>query len=280
MKKFLQYSISAIVVLATVVGLVSFYYENEAVKAMNHFDANRFSKANFTMSELALFCDIAFADEGVRVRKWNKDIKVEIKNIEELDRKSIDEVDSIIALLAPLVAPLKIERVKKGGNLHIYRNVTQVTSSKARHEWKPRYVNGLSKINKATAHSWNITFACVYDGCNSCAQTLLHEFEHAIGLDHPINLYADYLTIGRSVIPQYFRSQEEVQNFLNQPFYLSEQEKTVIRMLYSSEIRAGLHIDLFAKEMGFSETDIKRMFPNKGKKMEVVVYPPYEQQFK
>jgi len=276
MKKFLQYGTLTLILLITAVGLVSFYYENAAIRNANAFDAEKFIGEGFTMQELALFCDIAFADDGMRIRKWETDIRVEIKNIDEIDRSAIDEVDSIIALLAPLVAPLKMERVHSGGNLHVYRNVTRVQSSKSPGEYKPRYVNGVSKINRKTPYSWSITHARVYDACGAQCQTLLHEFEHALGLDHPINLYPYYLTIGRSVIPQYFSTQEEIKDFLSQPFYLSEQEKKAIKMLYSPEIKSGLAIDNFARKIGLSEEDIKWMIPNKARKQqEVVVYPAY-----
>ena len=275
MKKFLQYGTITLILSFTSIGLASFYYENAAVRNANDFDSESFIASGFTMDELALFCDIAFADDGIRIRKWDTDIRVEIKNIEDIDRKAIDEVDSIIAILAPLVAPLKMERVSRNGNLHVYRNVTSVKSSKPHHVPKPKYVNGIAKINSKSPYSWSIRHAIVYDGCGNQCQTLLHEFEHALGLDHPINMYPYYLTIGRSVIPQYFSSQEEIQDFLSKPYYISEQEKKAIKMLYSPQIKAGLHIDKFAREMGFSDDDIKLMIPNKNKKQEVVVYPAY-----
>jgi len=275
MIKFLQYGTISVILLLTAAGLASFYYENAVIRSANEFNADKFISTGFTMEELALFCDIAFADDGIRIRKWDKDIKVEIKNIDEINQKAIDEVDSIISLLAPLVAPLKMERVHKNGNLHVYRNVTKVKSSKPHSVPKPKYVNGIAKINSKSRFSWSINFAIVYDGCGNQCQTLLHEFEHALGLDHPINMYSFYLTIGRSVIPQYFSSQEEIQEFLAQPYYLSEHEKKAIRMLYSTEVKPGLHIDTFAKRMGFSDDDIRLMIPNKNKKQEIVVYPAY-----
>ncbi|MBB4036986.1 hypothetical protein GGR21_002900 [Dysgonomonas hofstadii] len=275
MKKFLQYGTLTLLLLLAASGLASFYYENAAIRSANDFNSEKFIESGFTIEELALFCDIAFADDGVRIRKWTKDIKVEIKNIGEIDKRAIDEVDSIISLLAPLIAPLKIERVRKDGNLHVYRNVTHVKSSKPHHVPKPKYVNGISKINSKSRFSWSIDFAIVYAGCGNQCQTLLHEFEHALGLDHPINMYSYYLTIGRSVIPQYFSSQEAIKDFLAQPYYLSEQEKKAIRMLYSPHIKAGLHIDNFARKMGFSDEDIRWMIPNKNKKQEVIVYPAY-----
>lgn len=271
--KFLQYGIFSIIILLTTIGLVAFVMESSAAKEARRFDSNKFmTSVEYTKDELSLFCDIAFTDEEVCVRKWKKDIKVEIINIAELDKYSIAEVDSVIAILAPLIEPIKIKRVEKDGNLHVHRKVQQVTPSKP----EKNCLNGLARINKKTPYSWEISYACIYDGCEASSQTLMHEFQHALGLSHPIKLYSYYLTIGRSVIPQYFRSKEEIQNFLDQPFYLSEQEKTVIKMLYSPEIPAGLHINLFADRMGFNKEDRKQMIPDINKKPRIVVYPSYE----
>ncbi len=273
MVQYAKYIIFSFMILVGTFGLVSFGYENAVIKEARRFNAQKFKDARYTDEELSLFCDIAFMHEETRIRKWTKDIKVEIKNIADLDQKSIAEVDSVIAIFAPLIAPLKIERVKKDGNLHVYRKVSKVTSSKPKDQPRPKYLNGLAKTNRVTRYSSNITFACIYDGQHASSQTLIHEFEHALGLNHPIKLYPYYVTIGRSVIPQYFRSIDEIRAFYNQPFYLSEQEKTVIRMLYSPEIKSGLHIDLFAQKMGFSEDDKVRMIPNINKKPRIIVYP-------
>jgi len=252
--------------------------ESVAVMETRVFDAEKFTqKTEYTAEELELFCDVAFMSEDTRIRKWRKDIKVEIKNINQLDRKSIAEVDSVIALLAPLVAPLKMERVHSGGNLLVYRNVEEIIPSRTKSIPHAVTINGMTKIGGKMAHTWAIDSASIYDGKYADPQTLLHEFEHAIGLAHPVRLYPYYLTIGRSVIPQYFRSLEEVQAYLKQPFYLSEQEKTVIRMLYSPEIRSGLHIETFMKKMGFSEEEKSRLIPEVSKRKAVIVYPsPFE----
>lgn len=266
-----KYSVLSISVLLITAGMVSFGLENAALREARSFDAKEFKEIPFTMEELTLFCDVAFVYENTRIRKWTTDIKVEIKNKEHLDEKYIDEVDSVIAIFAPLIAPLKIERVEKGGNLHVYRKVNCVAGNKYSGKW--HYLNGLSRINKKTAYSWDISFACVYDGYNADSQTLIHEFQHALGLDHPINLYSFYVNIGRSVIPQYFQSQKEFSAYVNEPFYLSGQEKKVIRMLYSPQVRPGLHIDIFTKRMGLSKSDVRKMLPNKDKPRSVIIYP-------
>lgn len=269
MVKYVKYMIFSSIVLTTILGSASFVYESAVINETRDFDAVNFRMVDFSDEDLSLFCDIAFTDDEVRIRKWRKDIKVEIKNIEELDSRSVEEVDSVIAILAPLIAPLKIERVRRDGNLHVYRRVEKVNPSKP----EPFCLNGLARINKVKPYSWDITYASIYDGCEASSQTLMHEFEHALGLNHPIKLYSYYVTIGRSVIPQYLRSQKEIIAFRSQPFYLSDQEKSVIKMLYSDEIKSGMHIETFARKMGFTDEDRKRMIPDINKKPRIIVYP-------
>lgn len=263
----------SIITLATIIGMASHCLEGITASSIRNFDVEKFKSIDFTEDELGLFCDIAFMHEDVQIRKWEEDIKVEIKNIADIDKKSIAEVDSIIAILAPLIAPVKIERVERNGNLHVYRHVKRIKSATPPSIFKPKYVNGLTQINKKTPYNWNITFACIYDGPSTTAQTLLHEFEHALGLGHPFKPYPYYVTIGRSVIPQYFKTDEEFMAFINQPFYISEQEKKVIRMLYSPDIKSGLHIDVFALRMNFDEEDKLRLLPNIRKEPKTIVYP-------
>lgn len=263
----------SIIILITMIGIAALCIENITASSTRNFHVDGFKSVEFTDDELGLFCDIAFMHEDIQIRKWNEDIRVEIKNITDIDKKSIEEVDSIIAILAPLIAPLKLERVDKNGNIHVYRHVKSTKSATPHSLSKPKYVNGLTQINKKTPYNWNITFACIYDGPSTTAQTLLHEFEHALGLGHPFKPYPYYLTIGRSVIPQYFKTDEEFMAFINQPFYISEQEKKVIRMLYSPEIKSGLHIDIFAQKMEFDEEDRIKMLPNIKKKPKIIVYP-------
>ncbi|MBF0647483.1 hypothetical protein IR083_01460 [Dysgonomonas sp. GY75] len=273
MVKYAKYTIFSLIILSTTTGLVSFVYENAAVKETRRFNADKFRETGYNEDELSLFCDVAFMFENSRIRKWDRDIKVEIKNIGELSQQSIDEVDSVIAILAPLIAPVKMERVTNGGNLHVYRRVPEVVSNKL-----PQSIclNGMSKVNRRSSYSWSINFAMIYDGCHASSQTLMHEFQHALGLDHPIKLYPYYVTIGRSVIPQFFRSQDEIRNMMKEPFYISKEEKMVIKMLYSSEIRSGLHVETFAQKMGFTDAERKLMIPDVNKRPRIIIYPEEE----
>ena len=95
-------------------------------------DAAAFQKEKeYTKEELLLFADFAFPND--RIRKYDEDIRVVIKNKEYLNDASIHEVDSIIAILAPLVHPIKIYRVEKNGNLVVTRN--KQTSGKYRRDF-------------------------------------------------------------------------------------------------------------------------------------------------
>lgn len=273
MMKFVKYIVLSIAILVMTIGMVSSLRESAFVRETRTFDAEKFKEMKYTDKELALFCDVAFMSEDTRIRKWRKDIKVEIKNIDQLNRKAIAEVDSVIALLAPLIAPVKISRVNDGGNLLVYRKVKEIVSSRTKYLPRSACINGMTRIGARADYSWAIDSAAIYDGHNADPQTLLHEFQHALGLAHPVRLYPYYVTIGRSVIPQYFHSQKEVQAYMKQPFYMSEEEKTVLKMLYSPEVVSGLHIETFIKKMGFSEDEKFWLIPEVSKRKAVVVYP-------
>jgi hypothetical protein len=273
MMKLIKYIVLSIAILVMTIGTVSSLRESAMIRETRVFDAEKFKEMKYTGEELALFCDVAFMSEDTRIRKWRKDIKVEIRNINRLDRKTIAEVDSVIALLAPLVAPLKMERVNAGGNLHVYRKVKDIIPSRTKYLPHSVCINGMTKIGARASYSWAIDSAAIYDCDHADPQTLLHEFQHALGLTHPVRLYPYYITIGRSVIPQYFRSQKETQAYLRQPFYLSEEEKTVIKMLYSTEVRSGLQIETFVKKMGFSDEEKLWLIPEASKRKAVVIYP-------
>lgn len=244
--KYFPFGIFLSVLLAVGVVLVFIVYNNSREERAQDIDVEAFEKIGYTNEELMLFSDIAFRNKSERIRKWETDIKVEVKNLQGKNSESITEVDSIISILAPLIAPLKIERVKKNGNLIVYRGVTYAPVSVK--SGRVKYLNGLSRVNEPSRTSWDIYYASIYHGnSNGGTQTLMHEFEHALGLDHPIKIYPFYVTIGRSVIPSGFVS-DPISS--EQAFYISEQEKTVIRMLYSNSIKPGLRRLVFEEKMG------------------------------
>ena len=246
-QKLIKYSVLLSVLLITVCGTAAHFYREAEDKKAQEFDSNAFDNIQYTDEELSLFNDIAFNRDKDRIRKWTTDLKVEIKTPDDIHKKTITEIDSVIAILRPLIAPLKIERVKDNGNVHIYVGVKKVPTSKR--ITKPIPVEGIAKTNEASDYSWDINHAHIYIGHYSSTQTIMHEFEHILGLEHPIMLYDFYLTIGRSVIPQHYSVYGEWLRFQSMPYYISKQEKTVIRMLYSPEIKPGLQKEVFINKM-------------------------------
>ena len=208
-------------------------------------DADAFQKEKeYTKEELLLFADFAFPND--RIRKYDEDIRVVIKNKEYLNDASIHEVDSIIAILAPLVHPIKIYRVEKNGNLVVTRN--KQTSGKYRRS------SGCENSNLFETLSWSNTYSEIYDTHHyNGAKHIFKEFEHALGLDKPARQYPFYTNINSNTPqkPYIFRSFEESDSCMAQ-FYISEQEKMVIKMLYSPAIKSGLRKEEFMKQFKLS----------------------------
>lgn len=205
-------------------------------------DAEKFQKeGNYSREMFMLFSDIAFPYN--RIRKWNEDIKVEIVNTDKLDKSSIAEVDSIIHLLSPLIYPVKIYRVTEYGNLIVHRKVDSIPIP-TRNARGFCYIPPLIKTL-----SWNIKYAEVYDIWYS--PVIFHEILHAIGLQHPSKEYPFYMAISGGYT---FKSLEEAEKLYN-PLYISEEEKSVIKMLYSPYIKSGLSRKEFLKKMKLQKYD-------------------------
>ena len=206
-------------------------------------DAENFQKeGNYTTEELLLFSDIAFPYE--RIRKWEEDIKVEIKNMDKLKPVDIFEVDSIINILSPLISPVKMYRVADGGNLIVHRRVDSIPIQETR-------ISGFCYIPPLIkSRTLAINYAEVYDMVYlTMPNVCLHEFEHAIGLQHPSIQYPFYMNIAGEYT---FNSLEDWEAAAY-PFYISEEEKKIIRMLYSPYIKSGLTKKTFMKRMGLNE---------------------------
>jgi len=208
------------------------------------FDKEMFLSKGYSDEEIYFFTDVGFFHE--RIRKWEKDIKVEIVNIENLTVKDIVEVDSIIKILEPLVYPIKIERVEENGNLKVYRKVLKPI------KYKNREVNGKASLSLPIFLNYDIKCAKIYDAYHiNGEKTIFHEFLHALGLEHPSRLYIDFHTLlVTHKSPNIFYTIDELEEFNDMKFYISEQEKQVIRMLYSSGVKSGLRRSTFIKKMG------------------------------
>ena len=137
-------------------------------------------KAKYTKDEIELFNDIAFT-KGY-VRRWEKDIRVQVIG---KSCANCPDIDSVISIISPLIEPIKIKRVKNNGNIIVYRGVED-SRMKASH---------LGYASFKSFDSKKIQSAIIYESENADYLTLMHEFEHVLGLNHPRKLYPYYLLI-------------------------------------------------------------------------------------
>jgi len=206
----------------------------------NEFQTN----GNYSKESLSLFTELAFPYG--KIQKWDEDIKVEIVSTDKLDKSSIDEIDSIIRILSPLIYPVKIYKVSENGNLKVYRKVDAIIT----HGDTIKKTEGFCYIPPLIKRlSWNIKYAEVYDmWYNDC---IFHEFLHAIGLQHTSKQYPFHLNMSDYHI--YYSLQDEEK--YNTPLYIPEEEKIVIKMLYSPYIKSGLTKEEFLKKMKLIAND-------------------------
>ncbi len=249
-KRTLKYIIPLLLLPAIAIATICFYPKEEEIDVQT-FDVEAFRQIGYTDEEQALFEDIAFNRKDSCIRKWNTDIRVEIDDIDRTKQWAIEEVDSAIIVLSPLIAPHKIYRVNKDGNVKVYRTVRSVTLTDM-DAIRPVALHGLTKKNKVTESSSDITSASLYVRQGAATQTLLHEFMHVLGVEHPSIVHPYYVTIGRSVIPNHLYPKGG-EPYIQQRFYISEQEKTAIRMLYSPVIRSGLTKEAFLQILNTHE---------------------------
>lgn len=235
---------TALIIVISLSLLITILVTFLVIKQRNLFDVDSFNKRAYTIDEIAFFEDIAFWD-SLHIKKWETDIKVQIDTTDKVSESDIKEVDNVINILSPLIAPLKITRVATGGNLIVHLNYPNQTNGRAT-GWA--VINDMSK-------PVSINHADVYV-LKNYNQNIMHEFLHALGLWHPQKEYPFHTAIGRNnyVIlenqdkqvkyPDHFikfNTWEEFDEFSVKTFNnLSEQEKKVIKMLYSSDIKSGL----------------------------------------
>lgn len=209
------------------------------------FDVDAFERKKYEHDVVLLFSDIAF-DEYNKVRKWENDIKVEIIDCERLSAQEISDVDSCISILAPLVYPLRMERVLINGNLKVYTGVLEL----------PKKRKGLGYTNTKSDSFFysSITQAEIYEVKYLYNKDiLLHEFLHAIGLSHASKDYAYYINMTSPKSPYKFKSMQVYDSVMSTRFPISIQEKEVIRILYSKEIVTGLKKKDFLKKINANQ---------------------------
>ena len=208
-------------------------------------NANEFRKeGNYSKETLMLFKELAFPYD--KIRKWSEDIKVEIVHTDKLDKSSIVEIDSIIKILSPLIYPVKIYKVSENGNLKVYRKVDAIVA----HGDTIKNTQGFCYIpREKNFFSFDIKYAEVYDiWYTDC---IFHEFLHAIGLKHTSKQYPFHLNMSDYHI---YYSLEDEEKY-NTPLYICEEEKLIIKMLYSPYIKSGLTKEEFLKKMKLTDND-------------------------
>lgn len=228
--------------LITVFSLLSFSFLTDN----DSFNKDSFVNRKYSKEEIMLFCDIGFRESNI-IRKWETDINVEIKNIDSLSQSYITDVDSCIAILAPLIKPVKIRRVKSDGNLVIFYFDKMPL--------KMGMATGYCKLNDVRL-SHQINYAELLISKRADASVLLHELEHAIGLAHNKRKYPYILNITSRENPVIFKDIDEYLEYSKIKYPISKQEKEVILMLYSNDFKSGLNRKTFMEAMNIEEVNI------------------------
>lgn len=259
MKKLYYFSLFFLIVILTIV--LSLFL-HDSLKQSSLFNKKHFISKGYSQQDILLFTDIAFREAG-KLRKWNQDIKVEIDTTCAIDENCIIEVDNVIKALAPLIAPVKIQRVSKNGNLIIHINCQNTPVG---------HGIGYTLVNDLSMFSEPINHADVYT-IKFHLSILPHEMCHAIGLSHPENRYQFYNIMGindfyiketnkniKKISPDRFAlvfgSWKEMDSFndYQRKLVIPLEERRVIKMLYSNDFTSGLKKSIFKKEMGLTNT--------------------------
>ncbi len=218
------------------------------------FDAESFNSKKYSKESVALFADIAFR-EGDKIRKWESDIRVELDSVSLKDSTCVVLTDRVISILTPLIKPLKIYRVQENGNLIIHANVDNTPVNNG---------IGYTDVNHFNLFSESIYKADIYT-IKYCLSVLPHEICHAIGLRHPENRYPFYTIMGKnsyfikelfddpskikpSKYDLVFDTYDDLAAFEKENI-IPPQEREVIKMLYSEDIKVGLMQKYFLKNL-------------------------------
>jgi hypothetical protein len=262
MKRSHYFSLFFLIAILTIV-FSQFLYDS--LRQSSLFDKKHFSSKKYSQQDILLFSDIAFR-EADKLRKWNQDIEVEIDTTCAIDKNCVTEVDNVIKILAPLIAPVNIRRVSKNGNLIIHMNCKNTPVG---------HGIGYTLVNNLNMFSEPINHADVYT-IEYHLFVLPHEMCHAIGLSHPTNRYQFYNIMGindfyvkeaskniKQTPPKKFAlvfdTWDEMDSFNNyqRKLVIPLEERRVIKMLYSSDFKSGLKKNIFKKEMDLTDDKSK-----------------------
>ena len=226
----------------------------DTLRTRSLFNADSFNSKNYSKESLAFFSDIAFR-EGDRIRKWECDIRIELDSNSLKDSNCVVLTDKVISILIPLIKPLKIFKVQENGNLIIHANVDKTPIDKG---------IGYTDVNHFNLFSESIYNADVYTTKNNLS-VLPHEICHAIGLTHPENRYPFYNIMGTNsfIIKEFYDDPSKINpskydlvlntydDFVTfqRENIIPLEEREVIKMLYSEDIKVGLKKNYFLKKI-------------------------------
>lgn len=191
---------------------------------MTSCSSNQFDKkyliGNYTEKELKYFGQVGFYT-GKSVKKWGKNI--EISMVGAPKEGDIELIDSIINEIGPLIAPIKIERKDRNGNLKI-KFVETVDAGFANQGVRLGLFDEFQYSNINLPNNLKGTLR---------QATLRHEFLHALGLHHPnerntgtlIESYVEFVDFDESNVKNY---------------KYSELDKRMVILLYDDKIIKGL----------------------------------------
>lgn len=226
----------------------------ESFRQKKLFNSDSFKAKNYSNESIDLFTDIAFR-EGDKIRKWENNIYVELDSTSLKDTNCITLTDQVISVLTPLIKPIKICRVKTNGNIVIHANVENIPEG--------NYL-GYTATNHFNLFSESIRKVDIYTLKNEL-HVLPHEMCHAIGLRHPTHKYPFYNIMGTNnyIIKEMYNNPSLIKptkydlvfdTFADRDRYIKQniiplQEREVIKMLYSEDIKVGLKKKYFLSKI-------------------------------
>jgi len=199
--------------------------------------------------ELDYFVNVGFKNDNVNKQTEN----IEVSIIGTPQKSDIMLIDTIIAELKPLIFPIDIKRVEKGGDLLIYLTPDYKGSVPDARGVTYIYIN--LKIFGVNLHKTSIWISPKISGIER-ESVFRHEFCHALGFSHPTIVNKEY---SKSVMStkDYFDFNNNSKEMEPMNYHFSEIDKAVIRILYDKEIPNGLSkksfINLYEK---FKKNDV------------------------
>ena len=184
-------------------------------------------------AELDYFIDVGFKRLG-SIQKQTENIEISI--IGTPQKSDIELINTIIEELKPLIIPLNIKRVEKGGNLSIY--FTPSYNGTTPKEASGQTFDLLRVICGTNLFKTSIWISPELSGIEK-GKVFRHEFCHALGFMHPTLVNNEY---SKSVMQTkgYYFFNDSTKEIEGKNTNFSEMDKAAIRILYDKNIPNGL----------------------------------------